>query len=118
MASIFDNPDFNRKLAERQREMEGRVKDRKVAHLGELVKLFRERWDINTKAELAEQSGISEEIIYFLEEGMFTFDELTLELLESLAKPLRLTAYIMARSGDFQLSELKSEPIKRPRCDS
>lgn len=107
-SSVFSE-DFVREMDERKLELAGQELDRKIAHLGSLIKMFREREHLDTFAELAEAAGVDAKIIYKLEEGLLPAEELTQELLAAIGRPLRLTVVMMAASGGFQVTEIRKD---------
>jgi len=116
---ILSDPAFVRLVAEREAELARVKRDHKVAHLGTVLQMYREDAGL-TRAELSERSGVKLETIYLLERQLLTFDEITLEMLQALVKPLRLNVLILAAAGEFSVGEFKrdTQPATWRRSDS
>lgn len=118
MSNIFDDLEYLRKLADREAELERTKLDERVAHIGTVLRMYRENACMSP-ADLSEASGVSIETIYELEEHLLPFEKLTLELVYALAKPLHLTVFILVSAGQFKISELKRDTDNAAwRCHS
>jgi hypothetical protein len=108
-SAVLHDPEFVRMVAEREARRARELRDEKVRELGYVVRTLRERKQLS-RAALVERGAPSLQYVYLLERGLLTFDELSRERVESLARALEIDPEALAGCARLTLTELPPHP--------
>ena len=110
MPPYSHDPDFIAELAERQRMRKHAHLNDRVSHVCELVQFYRGLCGWENDHRFASVAQLPLRTVQRLTAKSLDFDELTAQLVEKLARVLRLPATIIVSSGHFTLGDLANRP--------